>query len=328
VQGTSLRLFWIASLIAMLLSVFPSEGVVSTAMAKNRGKAKISRSTAKKSSSKKKHRSRRRHKKYTLRGNPEVTRRVATQLIVEKLPELAALVDLQAPASQADATDTAPAVSNRPTEVSTKPAALTGTTPSGQNDSYQDSELDEREDEDGITAEDEEELEDMPDDINYFYREFTAYMASLNGESDVTYNGIDKQMLMETLVDWLGTRYLFGGITDKGIDCSAFTGMVYRSLNYKLPRTAAMQWGVGMSVDRNDLQFGDLIFFHTRQSVYVSHVGIYLGNNMFAHASSRNGVTVSSLEADYYNTHFIGARRYDFNSVTTASLSSAELSHQ
>jgi cell wall-associated NlpC family hydrolase len=64
-----------------------------------------------------------------------------------------------------------------------------------------------------------------------------------------------------------------------------------------------------MKVNRKDLQFGDLIFFHTRRHAYVSHVGIYLGDNLFAHASSKYGVTVSSLESTYYNNRFIGAKR-------------------
>ena len=57
------------------------------------------------------------------------------------------------------------------------------------------------------------------------------------------------------------------------------------------------------------LQYGDLVFFHTRRGVYVGHVGIYLGDNLFAHASSRSGVTVSSLESDYYAARFLGGRR-------------------
>ncbi len=324
-QGRLLRRFlWITAILALLLSVDPTFST-NSASAKNRGKsAKVIKSASKKKAKggkKKSRRNRRARRTYTLRGNPEVTRKVATVLIVEKLPELASMVNLQAPAST-----TADGIIEAPL---TQPAALISTTPIVRSDSYQDSELDEREDADAITAEDEQDLEDMPDDINYFYREFTTYMASLNGETDITYNGVDKQVVMETLVDWLGTRYLFGGITDKGIDCSAFTGMVYRTLNYKLPRTAAMQWGVGLPVERTDLQFGDLVFFHTRKAVYVSHVGMYLGNGMFAHASSRNGVTVSSLDADYYSTHFIGARRYDLNSVVaTTVLSSSEASLQ
>jgi cell wall-associated NlpC family hydrolase len=271
-----------------------------TAQAKNRrgASSKVSKASKKKS---KRTRARR---TYTRRGNPEVTRNVATQVIIEKLPELATIAGLS------------PDATPQP-ETSSEPVALTGTT-THVVDAYQDSELNDDEDTDGITAEDEEDLEDLPTDINSFYKEFTSYMASLNSEYLVTDNGIDKQVMMETLMDWLGTRYLFGGMGRDGIDCSAFTGMMYRAMNYKLPRTAAMQWDVGTPVERENLQVGDLVFFHTRAAVYVSHVGMYLGNNMFAHASSRNGVTVSSLDASYYDTHFIGGRRYEVSAPTTA----------
>lgn len=247
---------------------------------------------------------------YTVRGNPELARRVSVALIAEKLPELAAIVGIDAPAvAESTVASDAPALLTPSLDAltSTRTVAVTG--------SYHDSELDETEDPDRLTPEDEAELAELPDDINEFYKEFTTYMASLNPESNITANGIDKQIVMESVVSWLGTRYLFGGMTRSGIDCSAFTGTVYRALDYRMPRTAAMQYQVGTAVDRDDLEFGDLVFFHTRAAVYVSHVGMYLGNDMFVHASSRNGVTVSSLNADYYAKHMIGARRYNLNEV-------------
>lgn len=255
------------------------------------------------------------HRTYTLRGNPEVTRQVATELIAEKLPDLASLVGIQ------PATDVVNVVNGAaaPDAPVAKFVASTGITGGKTLDAYQDSELNDDEDPDKITAEDEQSLQELPTDINSFYKEFTKYMATLNGESTIMDNGVDKIVVMETLMDWVGTRYLFGGMGRNGIDCSAFTGTIYRSMNYKLPRTAAAQWDAGLPVTHEELQFGDLVFFHTRQAVYVSHVGMYLGNNMFAHASSRNGVTVSSLETDYYATHLIGARRYDVNAGAGAS---------
>lgn len=289
----------------------------------------------KKSKKQKKSRSRRSSsRRYTLRGNPEVTRRVASGLIAEHLPELAQLVGIE-PAP------TAQPVEHPPVEATVEPRSLDGTetptagtasteaarvTPTASIPStdvaaaapaipdYSDSELSEDEDPDKLTAVDDEILEEEDDlTIDEFYDEFTSYMASLNGGADmyVTDNGIDKITAMETLMKWLGTRYLFGGTSSSGIDCSAFTRTMYGSLGCPLPRTAAMQWEVGDEITYENLQFGDLVFFHTRSGVYVSHVGMYLGNNMFAHASSRNGVTVSSLESNYYSTHFIGARRYD-----------------
>ncbi len=136
--------------------------------------------------------------------------------------------------------------------------------------------------------------------------------------------GIAKQQLMNSIMDWLGTRYHFGGSSRSGIDCSAFVRTVFaKSANIVLPRTASSQIEVGDRV-RNveDLQFGDLVFFHTRSHAYVSHVGIYLGNKLFAHSSTRFGVTVSSLESDYYSAHLIGARRLTQNDVQA--LSSAD----
>jgi cell wall-associated NlpC family hydrolase len=292
-----------------LLTVIPADGLNSASAKERRGASSKSCRISRKQSGRTARRHHQ-HRTYTLRGNPEVTRRVATEVIVETLPDLASLVGL----SQGQPTSPAAAAS--------APVALTGTSNAG-SDAYQDSELDEKED-DPITAEDEADLDELPTDINSFYKEFTTYMATLNGDANtITDNGVDKQVVMQTLMDWLGTRYLFGGMGRNGIDCSAYTGTLYRSMNYPLPRTAAAQWEVGAPIERNDLQFGDLVFFHTRQAVYVSHVGIYLGNNMFAHASSRNGVTVSSLDADYYAAHFIGGRRYNVNAMAATSSDTA-----
>jgi cell wall-associated NlpC family hydrolase len=123
--------------------------------------------------------------------------------------------------------------------------------------------------------------------------------------------GIARKDIMNIIMDWLGTPYYFGGMTDRGIDCTAFVQRVFQETNkIMLPRTAAEQYTLGMKVDdMSKLKFGDMIFFHTRRSVYASHVGIYLGDNLFAHASSRYGVTVSSLQSTYYNNRFIGGRR-------------------
>ncbi len=127
----------------------------------------------------------------------------------------------------------------------------------------------------------------------------------------MTEGGIPKQNIIDVVMDWLGTRYDFGGSSRTGIDCSAFTRMVFSTVaKVELPRTAAQQSTIGRTVSkRTDLQFGDLVFFHTRRHAYVSHVGVYLGDNLFAHASSRYGVTISSLESTYYSKRLIGARR-------------------
>jgi cell wall-associated NlpC family hydrolase len=178
---------------------------------------------------------------------------------------------------------------------------------------------------DGISGSsyDEEDVEDdmseeFSADVNSFQKLWVSYMKGVDNTTDaaaedqhVTQAGLYKQDLMSGIMDWLGTPYFYGGTQRSGIDCSAFTGAVYRTIaNITLPRTAAQQSTVGEPLKEGDkLQFGDLIFFNTRRGVYVSHVGMYLGDNLFAHASSRFGVTISSLTANYYRTRFIGARR-------------------
>ncbi len=163
------------------------------------------------------------------------------------------------------------------------------------------------------------------DDVSIDIETFRSlWLSYVDGEEDKTTDaGIDYQAIVDVVMDWLGTRYHFGGTTRNGIDCSAFTGMVFRTAgNIELPRTATGQSGVGTRIrNREDLKFGDLIFFHTRRHARVSHVGIYLGDNLFAHSSSRYGVTISSLESTYYSKRFIGASRID-ESVLASSVSS------
>ncbi len=112
------------------------------------------------------------------------------------------------------------------------------------------------------------------------------------------------------LIDyWYGTRYRFGGSTKTGIDCSAFMQILVDSVyNYSLPRTAREQYGVTRHVSRTELREGDLVFFNTRGG--VSHVGMYLQNNKFIHASS-SGVTISDLFDPYWIKRFIGVGRIE-----------------
>ena len=103
--------------------------------------------------------------------------------------------------------------------------------------------------------------------------------------------------------------YKFGGNTILGIDCSAYVKKVYGLLGMDLPRTAREQFNEGEAVDKEALSIGDLVFFRTYAS-FPSHVGIYLGNNLFIHASSKGKkVKVDNLEAPYFMKRFIGAKR-------------------
>jgi cell wall-associated NlpC family hydrolase len=118
-------------------------------------------------------------------------------------------------------------------------------------------------------------------------------------------------MLME-IIRYMNTPYKFGGNSKEGIDCSAFTQTIYGSCSLQLLRTAREQYNQGIPVEnREDLKFGDLIFFNTRKNVRPGHVGIYLGDNLFVHASSKHGVIVTPLSHEYYSKRYMGARRIE-----------------
>ncbi len=114
--------------------------------------------------------------------------------------------------------------------------------------------------------------------------------------------------LTKTALRYLGVPYSWGGESFSGVDCSGFVQAVFRRNGIDLPRTADAQYEVGRRISTSGLQPGDLVFFET-YSVGASHVGIYLGQGQFVHASSSNGVRVDSLSESYYANRFIGARR-------------------
>jgi len=103
--------------------------------------------------------------------------------------------------------------------------------------------------------------------------------------------------------------YRFGGSSLKGMDCSAYVQKVFSFVNIFLPRAAREQFNVGIPITKDELSLGDLVFFRT-YAKFPSHVGIYLRDNLFIHASSVDKkVTIGRLDAPYYAKRFIGARR-------------------
>jgi len=117
-----------------------------------------------------------------------------------------------------------------------------------------------------------------------------------------------KSDLISYAYDFIGIPYVWGATGPKSFDCSGFTKYVYNAFGVGLPHYTGSQIGEGSSVARNNLVQGDLIFFNTDGP--VSHVGIYVGDGEFIHASSGSRkVTVSNLGQSYYSSRYAGARR-------------------
>jgi cell wall-associated NlpC family hydrolase len=107
---------------------------------------------------------------------------------------------------------------------------------------------------------------------------------------------------------WRGTRHRLGGNSRNGIDCSGFVKAVYKNIfDMDLPRTTKAQATLGRPVKKTDLKAGDLVFF--KPPTYPRHVGIYLSNSEFVHASKTKGVTISRMDPYYWDKYFWTARR-------------------
>lgn len=120
---------------------------------------------------------------------------------------------------------------------------------------------------------------------------------------------LDIERLYATVDRSIGIPYRYGGDSEAGIDCSAFTRRVYRSQNVELPRSSMEQSFVGFGVGGEMIRPGDLVFFDPSIVGRISHVGVYLGNGVFAHASSSKGVIKSNIREKYYSKRFVKANR-------------------
>ena len=123
--------------------------------------------------------------------------------------------------------------------------------------------------------------------------------------------------IVGTAAQYLGSRYVYGGASPSGFDCSGFTMYVYSQHGYSLPHSATSQWQSGLGTriySISELQPGDLVFFcdpSRSQGKACSHAGIYAGHGQIIHssASRSNGVIYSDLTSGYYNTYFVGGIR-------------------
>ena len=126
---------------------------------------------------------------------------------------------------------------------------------------------------------------------------------------DFLENSPQRQEIITTAQRFLGKVYIWGGTTSHGVDCSGLSYLVYKLNGIELPRVSWLQFhdGIGKKIEKSELQQGDLVFFHTYRRG-PSHVGIYIGNNQFIHASPSAGVTTNNLNDPYFKKRYVGAK--------------------
>lgn len=136
----------------------------------------------------------------------------------------------------------------------------------------------------------------------------TVQRASPEPEANAAAQPPRAVLLRNEAANWAGTPHVLGGSSRAGVDCSALVQQVYSDVfDIALPRTTAQQSRVGALVHRSQLNVGDLIFYKINRS--SRHVGIYVGNNEFLHASNSSGVTISSVDAPYWRKRFWKVKR-------------------
>ena len=129
-----------------------------------------------------------------------------------------------------------------------------------------------------------------------------------SGIGSMTAEAATSTQLTQEASKYIGVKYVYGGTSVNGFDCSGYTQYVYKQLGISIPRTALSQWETGTAVSKANLNVGDLVFFNTTGRV-ASHVGIYIGNDQFIHAGSSTGVTIASMNSSYWAPKYNGGRR-------------------
>jgi lipoprotein Spr len=128
---------------------------------------------------------------------------------------------------------------------------------------------------------------------------------------DVPVEELMDHKLIEFLENWYGTRYRMGGRDKSGVDCSAFVQSFMNSMyGIAVPRTSQEQYQQSQRIKKDELKEGDLVFFKTQRRKGISHVGVYLRNNRFVHASTSSGVMISDLREEYFSRRYAGCGRY------------------
>lgn len=119
----------------------------------------------------------------------------------------------------------------------------------------------------------------------------------------------ESKKMKDIINDLLNISYQYGGSTKEGFDCSGFTKYVFEEFGITLPHSSTEQFNSDKEVSKTELRPGDLVFFDTSGKNGISHVGIYMGENKFAHASTTKGTCIDKMNTDYYSKRYIGACR-------------------
>lgn len=143
---------------------------------------------------------------------------------------------------------------------------------------------------------------------------FLLFVAPFAGQAEASSISAD---ITKTATSLIGVKYSYGGTTTSGFDCSGYVNYVFKEHSISLSRTTSSLYAEGTAVTKANLEVGDLVFFNTTGKG-VSHVGIYIGDGEFVHASTSKGVRIDKLNDPYYwGDRYIGAKRV-LNSVASA----------
>lgn len=142
--------------------------------------------------------------------------------------------------------------------------------------------------------------------MNNALRDSIHYIEELQVNNQV----IKARPLLQRIHFYLGTPYKFGGTSRRGMDCSGFVVTVYReSYKMKLARSSEKIYSQCQKIVDENLKIGDLVFFADRSKQKIGHVGIFLGEERFAHASVNSGVIISKFDEEYYRSRYLGGGR-------------------
>jgi len=140
-----------------------------------------------------------------------------------------------------------------------------------------------------------------------------SFYATYSNKLGIKLNGTEDKNLIKEVSEWIGAPYKYGGADRNGTDCSGFTMAVYKKVYHiNLFRSSSEQVKNTDSINKSDLRCGDLVFFKISDN-NISHVGLYIADDKFVHASTKRGVVVNDLSEDYYVRHYVSSGRVKKN---------------